>query len=168
MRSRDAPISVHVLCPYGTQSAMGLNSAKFFNQYESDAAKAAQEKQVAAAQRRVAKNLSDPGSGGQITAESGARMLQECIEVGRFYCVTPDRTASTNTSRAWMLARAEDFIADNPPFTSAPGTPSFREINRAVSERARGPIHRWDGPATAASPYAGRRIGDDKAPAPKL
>ena len=23
MRSRDAPISVHVLCPYGTQSAMG-------------------------------------------------------------------------------------------------------------------------------------------------
>jgi hypothetical protein len=47
--------------------------------------------------------------------------------------VTPDRTATTNTSRAWMLARAEDFINDAPPFTSAPGTPGFRELNRAVS-----------------------------------
>ena len=111
-----------------------------------------------------------------------------------------------------MLARAEDFINDAPPFTSAPGTPGFRELNRAVSgvalpllaghtaralsgttrllfpaghkilpqlaphrrpnvsralaclaERARGPVHRWDGPIDAASPYAGRRVGDGEA-----
>ncbi len=92
-------------------------------------------------------------------------MNRECIEGGRFYCVTPGRTASTNTSRAWMLARAEDFIADNPPFTSAPGTPEFRELNRDVSGRSRGPIHRWDGPTDAPSPYAGRRIGEGEAKA---
>ena len=90
MRSRDAPISVHVLCPYGTQSSMGLNSAKFFNEFKSDSAKASQEKQIAAAERRVAKNLDDPGSGGQITAERSATHASTCKHMQHMLaCVLP-------------------------------------------------------------------------------
>merc|ERR1719230_2235908 len=37
MRSREAPISVHVLCPYGTQSSMVVNSAKYHNTYKDEA-----------------------------------------------------------------------------------------------------------------------------------
>ena len=73
MRHREAPISVHVLCPFGTQSSMGLNTAKF---HATGMDEETRRKAVEMAEKRVQNNADAPGTGGQITAESGARMLQ--------------------------------------------------------------------------------------------
>jgi len=160
LRSRSAPISVHVLCPYGTQSSLGLNAMKHLYEFKDESTKERVVKDMETTASSVAELPGGATTAGQISQERGAQILQECIEVGRFYCVTPDRTATTDTSRAWMLARAEDFIQDNPPFTSAPGTPGFRGLAAAVRSRAKGPVHKWEGPKDTKSPYAGKRLGE--------
>lgn len=163
MRAREAPIAVHVLCPYGTASSILVNATKFEGgtEFKDEASKAKAQQRF---QKFVDKAEKDPMEMGMISAERGAQILQECIEIGRFYVSTPDRTASTNTSRAWMLGRAEDFITDALPFTNAPGTDGFRKIMKDVSGRAKSPNHTFspDGKRIAGRSIYGKSLPKSK------
>merc|ERR1719387_1326036 len=131
MRSRNAPISVHALCPFDTASE-GLVSnvtKRMTKEQQEEFAK-------------VMKNM--------LPTASLVDILLDSIERGRFYCVTPDGnptsrgTGSINLSRAWMLQRAEDFINDRPPLSPfrKEGAESFKELQKQVEARAKGPIHK--------------------------
>merc|ERR550514_1121299 len=96
MRSRSAPISVHALCPNGVASEGNLsNMVKKMPKEQAE--------KVIAAQKKV-----------MLSPSAAAEVLRDCIEKGRFYCVTPDASGDINVSRSWMLQRAEDFILDRP------------------------------------------------------
>ena len=139
MRSRDAPISAHVLCPFGTTSNIAVNSASEMTSFKSEESRQRYIEKVEKSFEKFKESF--------LSAERLAEILQECIEKGRFYCVTPDGTGNINLSRSWMLSRAEDFINDRPVLSQATkeGRPAFRELRKAVGAREAGPVHRLKG-----------------------
>merc|ERR1712050_282816 len=73
MRSRNAPISVHVLCPYGTQSDITLNAAKHYLDFEDNATR---RRIVARIEKHVSRIEELPGgatTSGMITPQRGAQ-----------------------------------------------------------------------------------------------
>lgn len=135
MRSRRAPISVHLLCPGGTRTNIWQNSAESLT-FESAASKQRYLQKLAERSPKITK--------GFLPVERLPPILQECIEVGRFYCVTPDSAGDINLFRSYMLSRAEDFIADRPPLshTRREGFAAFKELRKSVAARGAGPIHK--------------------------
>lgn len=143
MRSREAPVSVHVLCPFGTVSDIMWNSLEATMKFKSEKSREKMMKNVA--------QMKDQFMGGFLPADRLPQILEECIEIGRFYVVTPDdktwngvKGGDINLARAWMLGRAEDFINDRPPlsYLSRGNRPAFAETLRSVEARAVGPVHK--------------------------
>lgn len=143
MRSRNAPVSVHVLCPFGTKSDIMWNSLESSMTFKSEKSKEKMKKTVT--------SMSDQFMDGFLPAEKLTEVLEECIDIGRFCVVTPDNKSwngvkggDINLARTWMLGRAEDFINDRPPlsYLSRENRPAFAEMLQHVQARAVGPIHK--------------------------